>query len=122
MRELTFEEVRAAGLPARVEAAYVTYEYRPLADDVAVRIGSRASGPAVHHLSHAPDGLVPQGGLFLPLLPSDSAGPAMNDASAPPVEKARPARGRAESPCGKRPVATAAPVAAQRRKREADPA
>ena len=34
----------------------------------------------------------------------------MNDASAPPAEKARPARGRAESPCGKRPVATAAPV------------
>lgn len=38
MRELSFTEVRAAGLPAVVKLTYVTYEYRPLYDDVAVRI------------------------------------------------------------------------------------
>ena len=38
MRALNFAEVRAAGLPARVKLAYVTYEYRPLGDDVAVRL------------------------------------------------------------------------------------
>ena len=36
MRELDFAEVRAAGLPAIVELAQVTYEYRPLPDEVAV--------------------------------------------------------------------------------------
>ena len=30
MRELSFAEVRAAGLRAYVEFAYVSYEYRPL--------------------------------------------------------------------------------------------
>lgn len=40
MRELSFADVRAAGLSARVELAYVTYEYRPLRDDVAVRIAT----------------------------------------------------------------------------------
>jgi hypothetical protein len=38
MRELSFTEVRAAGLPAAAKMTYVTYEYRPLYDDVAVRI------------------------------------------------------------------------------------
>ncbi len=38
MRELSFAEVRAAGLPARVELANVIYEYQPLSDDVAVRV------------------------------------------------------------------------------------
>lgn len=38
MRELSFEEVRAAGLPAHLELAYVGYEYRPLLDDVAIHI------------------------------------------------------------------------------------
>ena len=38
MRALNFAEVRAAGLPARVRFPYVTYEYRPLGDDVAVRL------------------------------------------------------------------------------------
>lgn len=38
MREMSFAEVRAAGLPATVKLTYVTYEYRPLYDDVAVRI------------------------------------------------------------------------------------
>ena len=33
MRELSFAEVRAAGLRAYVEFAYVGYEYRPLYDD-----------------------------------------------------------------------------------------
>jgi hypothetical protein len=37
MRELSFAEVRAAGLPARVQLANVIYEYQPLSDDVAVR-------------------------------------------------------------------------------------
>jgi hypothetical protein len=40
MRELSFAEVRAAGLPARVELADMTYEYRPLLDGVAVRVTS----------------------------------------------------------------------------------
>jgi hypothetical protein len=40
MRELSFAEVRAAGLPARVDLADVTYEYRPLLDGVAVRIAA----------------------------------------------------------------------------------
>ena len=53
MRELTFAEVRAAGLPARVELAYVTYEYRPLADDVAVRIAP-APQAQVCTTSHMP--------------------------------------------------------------------
>jgi hypothetical protein len=38
MRELSFAEVRAAGLRAYVEFAYVGYEYRPLYDDVAIHI------------------------------------------------------------------------------------
>lgn len=38
MRELSFAEVRAAGLPAYIEFAYVGYEYRPLSDDVAIHI------------------------------------------------------------------------------------
>lgn len=36
MRELSFAEVRAAGLPARVEFAFIGYRYRPLLDDVIV--------------------------------------------------------------------------------------
>ena len=36
MRELSYAEVRAAGLPARLELADATYEYRPLLDSVAV--------------------------------------------------------------------------------------
>lgn len=38
MRELSFAQVRAAGRAAWVDMPYVTYEYRPLVDDVAVRI------------------------------------------------------------------------------------
>ncbi len=38
MKELSFAEVRAAGLPAHIELPYVSYEYRPLPDDVAVHI------------------------------------------------------------------------------------
>ena len=40
MRELTLTQVRAAGLPAHIELADVTYEYRPLGEDVAVRFPS----------------------------------------------------------------------------------
>jgi hypothetical protein len=40
MKTLSFSEVRAAGLPARVELAYAAYEYRPLADEVVVHIAS----------------------------------------------------------------------------------
>jgi hypothetical protein len=40
VRELSFAEVRAAGLPALAALPYVTYEYRPLGDDVAVRISA----------------------------------------------------------------------------------
>jgi len=38
MRELSFAEVLDAGMPARIELAYVGYEYRPLFGDVAVHI------------------------------------------------------------------------------------
>jgi hypothetical protein len=38
MRELSFAEVLEAGMPARIELAYVGYEYRPLLGDVAVHI------------------------------------------------------------------------------------
>jgi hypothetical protein len=36
MRKLSFVEVRAAGLPAHIELAPLTYHYRPLCGDVAV--------------------------------------------------------------------------------------
>ncbi len=38
MKELSFVDVRAAGLPARARLEGVTYDYRPLSDEVAVRI------------------------------------------------------------------------------------
>ena len=52
MRELSFAEVRAAGLPARVELAEVSYEYRPLLDGVAVRVTSARPSFAgtTHHM------------------------------------------------------------------------
>ena len=56
MRELSFAEVRAAGLPARVELADVIYEYRPLLDGVAVRVTS--ARPSFAGTTHR----VPQGG------------------------------------------------------------
>ena len=56
MRELSFAEVRAAGLPARVELADVIYDYRPLLDGVTVRVTSARS--AFAGTTHR----VPQGG------------------------------------------------------------
>ena len=53
MRALNFAEVRAAGLPARVRFPYVTYEYRPLGDDVAVRL-TPARKTQVCTTSHMP--------------------------------------------------------------------
>jgi hypothetical protein len=53
MRELSYAEVRAAGLPTRVDLAEVTYEYRPLLDGVIVRVTSaRPSFPGSSH--HVP--------------------------------------------------------------------
>ena len=40
MRTLTYQEVRRAALPAKVELLHVTYEYHPLEDRVVVRIRS----------------------------------------------------------------------------------
>jgi hypothetical protein len=61
MEELNFAQVRAAGLPARVELAFATYEYRPLSDDVAVRIcpprpctTTRMPETGWHHLEGCP--------------------------------------------------------------------
>jgi len=42
MRKLDFADVRAAGLPAHVEAAPLHYEYRPLFGDVAVYLEGTA--------------------------------------------------------------------------------
>jgi hypothetical protein len=44
MRELSFAEVLDAGMPARIELAYVGYEYRPLFGDVAVHIPPAGDG------------------------------------------------------------------------------
>ena len=46
MRELSFAEVRAAGLPARVELADVIYDYRPLLDGVVVRVAAAPQSDA----------------------------------------------------------------------------
>jgi hypothetical protein len=54
MRELTLTQVRAAGLPAHIELADVTYEYRPLGDDVAVRFPS-SPGLRACTTSHIPE-------------------------------------------------------------------
>lgn len=55
MRELSFAEVRADGLPAHLELASVGYEYRHLLDDVAIHIppACKACGTTLR---------VPQGG------------------------------------------------------------
>ena len=52
MRELSFAEVRAAGLPARVDLADVIYEYRPVLDGVTVRSAAapRPDASSTHRL------------------------------------------------------------------------
>ncbi len=66
MRELNFAEVRAAGLPAFVALPYLTYEYRPLADDVAVRV-TLARQPHICTTSHMPEmGWLHRGGCPCP--------------------------------------------------------
>jgi hypothetical protein len=50
--KLSFAHVRAAGLPARAEVAALVYEYRPLADQVAVSVGvdPRLQATATHRV------------------------------------------------------------------------
>ena len=52
--KLSFAQVREAGLPARAQVAGLTYEYRPLADEVVVSMPTgRLQATATHRV---PDG------------------------------------------------------------------
>ena len=55
MRVLSFAEVRAAGQPALVALPNVTYEYRPLGDDVAVCINGAHQRDSVCTTSRIPE-------------------------------------------------------------------
>ena len=65
MRELSFAEVRAAGLPARVEFAFIGYRYRPLLDDVIVCVPPDREACATTLYGHVRQGGVRRSSLLL---------------------------------------------------------
>jgi hypothetical protein len=71
MRELSFAEVRAAGLRAYVEFAYVGYEYRPLYDDVAIHIPPACESCGT---TRSAGRLASPGEVSVPLLPHQPGG------------------------------------------------
>ena len=88
MRELSFAEARAAGLPARVELA----EYRDPPISASLRRCRRtchlgASLVCRHHPSHAREGLAAQARLPLLVLSDGQGGPAVKGSFTASAEK-----------------------------------